>query len=421
MTMTLTPRLITNLALTVLLHNSVMAASYTPMTNQAVSWEGFAWQFGVWGNMLLDRVVDDGYTQTFYFDSNYPAGNMDDDAETCTRLAWEDISRHMGVFYGGGHGTVYKLKGWFSVVAFKNLDPANRYISSGNGRDGWDVWYNPKRKTFSCVVNSSWLRTHWKPFCDLNRSIMFWSACRTAVGANSVMRSAGGRVAYGYTGLDAYQDRKNLPAIFDRMNGRQPRTAKGSMRVAEVAFGGLADGYSQGGNWVTPDLRLLGNGRTTLCPAVEYLVGPNVWPRGNKVHASDVGFVMLDTFCVRFSSPIKSVMAHTATFKQIYFKDQMDRLFIMFDVNVKQGEDLRRVDVNNVRWNNDGTEIWFDYKGDCASAGFSITVDLKPGLVQALNTGSQGVPGLYLDGGDLQESGVAPNNHRFTWTFSRGF
>ena len=390
-------------------------AAWTPRTNRAVTWEGLAWEFGVWGQLLTTRIDPEGYSCESFVDRV-----KDDDPGRCTRQVWDRLSANVGIFYGCGHGDF----GEFAVVAFKTHDRADHYIEAGNGPQGWDVWDSRREGVSRCWVSDQWLRTNWRPNCDANRSIMWWGACYSAEGSarrSSIMQAAGGREAFGYIRKTKMKhDRQDIPAVFDRMNGR---VAVGTMRRSAQAFGGPGNGSSLGGTWVTRRLRRLGNGNTTLCPSVEHPAADDqdaVYPVGEGAPSSGTGYVILDTHCLTFTNTSKSVESSAPTNKSIIFRRNFPLIEDFLSFSISALPDADGFDITNVWWESD-SEIRFVWSADCYITEFTVECVLWAPLVRALEAeGSDTyVPALELDGGVLTKHGVAPNGDKFSWSFGR--
>lgn len=318
-------------------------AAWTPKLNLGVSWEGSVWELGYYGNLLISRIKPDGYICESYYNER-----EDDDPGLCTREAWDLLPTKFGIFYGGGHGNF----GNFAVVAFQQHKHAADYVKAGNGPLGWSVREDKDTNTFICWVSHSWLRANWKPTCDANRSIMWWGVCHSADGVtSSLIQAAGGREAFGYHGvITIADDKQNIPAIFDRMNGSEPKNAPGTMRRADQAFNPGGNGLTPGPRWVTRQLRRFGNGATTLCPSVLHPITQAVYPVGGDAPGSGTGYIVLDTHCATFVEIKKLVSDETPVSKTIIFypekpSEPYSDYFMAFQVLAApaSGVDVKRV------------------------------------------------------------------------------
>jgi hypothetical protein len=365
----------------------------TPERKQIKVWQPF-WR-NENGDMVLDAVVEkttgdkkQGYEfkeENRFADKKdkHPVNDAvppivtagkDDDVETCTRENWDNFPNDAGIALVHTHGNLQEVV----AEATKTYEAATNWWHKGTGTNYMTVVSNSNYECHMVLVYPQWFKKHWKPIFDKNKAIVVMASCQSAKG--NILDSVGGQLALGWDNICvAPQQTANVGMLLLYMDGIRPLGTPGSKRKSGDAFtAAAANHFIRAGS--NKDL-------TTLCPSVENPTIKNVKPKqGPGAGESGDGFITFDTGLVTNTIPVNQAL--------------------VFEI-------IGDVTISSNRWTGNN-RIDFHYQAwDCETA-YTVTVTAVAEKILGSKLGKQ-----QLDGGDYTLDGVAPNEHKFTWTFSR--
>jgi hypothetical protein len=242
-----------------------------------------------WGDadLFLDLIKDQGWQAVARYEDT--TGDKDDKFETCTidnYLKMKDTGMAYVVSHGepGAHDAVYAA---YTPAGKAAIDA---WIAGQPGMT-CETWRPPNNPNYpvGCYVAKvpgSWMTSHWKQTLNKNKAIFMWGICYS----DSIKDAAGGRWRSGYVNPTNEGECEGVNEQFlKRMNGTFDSARK---RTAGEAWGGGA-GY-------TSNVRMSGNGWTTLCPAP--MAERRVWPAGSAF-GFGFGCIIFDTYMNDTRSP----------------------------------------------------------------------------------------------------------------------
>lgn len=240
-----------------------LVPSYSPRENFLKIWEPCLWDVKTPitpgpGNEIVNAITAAMSNTQGYTVIRYPDTKKDDSYEKCTRKNWEAFAEGAGVAYMNTHGRKGVVVPVVAGTAKPKVPDADKYIrqwAEAPGTDWGDIRFDwwPKKKVWACEVQSKWFTRNWRNTFNANRSIVVIEACRSAKGSESVVKSCGGRIGFGYRGKVTDDDGiHNNGWLFGRMNGTRDDAFR---RVAGDALN--AGGYKR-------KFKKIGNDLTTL-------------------------------------------------------------------------------------------------------------------------------------------------------------
>ena len=334
-----------------------------PYKTRLYSWGPLNWTNDSFGqssgpiDVVLEQATNQGWVAKGYtFEDTTP---RDDDCGTCNLINFKELA-YAGLLALHAHGTSTLV----SAVYLETEAAADAWRS---GESGMTTYRWEEENIYSVDVSSSWFSSNWKSTHDLRKSLTTFVSCYAAKDTGSPVPSSGGRTMLGYTNtVYVYQAEYNNRKLFKRMSGTLDN---GDLRSAFDAFG---DGSGYSGD----DIVMLGNGWTTLCPAVV-----EHYPNGNPGDRTGWGCVLFDTYMD------DSIAADAALVKT-----------------------AGGATVSNMRWlsNEYGAYgVGFDFENR-TEAGATLRAVAE----KCVHKSSVGGEGRQLDG-----DGVTPNGDDLEWNF----
>lgn len=336
--------------------------AYSPRGNLYI-WEPCQWENHPKGvpasnaSAVESRVKDQDYIVYRLVDNTI----NDDDYGGCTLSNFMSL-QHAGLLYVATHGAaglIGAVWGEDKQLLIENWTKTEPLLTVHSCFWGFAV-YVPKE----------WPELIWKPMLDSSNAFVFITACHSSDQNPSFLDKCGGRVGFGYPGcVWPATSTENNKKLFGRMNGSLENA---TMRKAGLAYDGGAGYYD--------DLDIVGNGDTTLCPAVV-----KVQPTGT-VDESGSGYIEFDTY-MDDDTVANEALSH-----------------IVVGGNCT---------ISNEQWDGDAKgkyKIAFDWTG----AG-DFTVHMEAEAEYCTNWTYGGHLDHRLDG-----NGVAPNADDKMWNFQHG-
>ena len=362
--------------------------SESPGYAEITSWDPFAWknQEGAIAQTVRKGIINNttgaknqGYVANpaFLLEDT----SLSDTPGTCIRELWDTLPVGTGILEVTAHGQT----GSILAVAFSTKAAAKQWMEAGTGPANMKLYHftRPTTDAWTVEVSSQWFITNWQAQSNASKLIAFITGCEGAATSTknptSVVTAVGGRVGFSPNHVIqfAFAAGKAIQ-ILKNMNGTVPTTAPGSARSAAAAYSN-ADPMGS-------DLTMVGNGATTLCPAVAYPYQGNVSPTGVTSNSNyGTGQIVFDTHLRTTGVDPSAALTWRVT--------------------------SGTVTLSNFQWTNDYT-ITFIYTAN-EGGSFGVEMTAHANLIVPSNHGGQ-----QLDGGGLTSGGVAPNMVDFVWYFS---
>ena len=241
----------------------------------------------------------------------------DDDFGTCTLENFKAMANG-GILYIQTHGNI----GMIEAVRCKTEAAANAW--KGNEPDMY-VDYDYDDGYWKVLVKSEWFLNNWKPLLDQRKALVFLKACYGADGGTySIASSIGGQTVFAAHGIQIFAAVDTFfQAIVEMMNGtsflfKDDRSALGAFLTVKDKMN--AD-----------PLAMIGNGRSTLCPAPQ-----QVFPTSPEAAKAKWGCILFDTYMNNAIPAGTAVVPVTGTINSRQWGQ--DAFYIDFTHNGQKGK-----------------------------------------------------------------------------------
>ena len=245
----------------------------------------------------------------------------DDDFGTCTLENFKAMANG-GLLFVQSHGQI----GQMDVVWCKTEAAANAW--KGDEPDMY-VFYDNQNNRWKVIATSQWFLNNWKPFLDQRRALVFLKICCGADGFGaygymSVASCVGGQTVFAVHGEQVFAAADTFfQAVVEMMNGTSSHFKDD--RSALSAF------LTVKGKMNATPLDMVGDGRTTLCPAPQ-----QVFPTSVGGAKAKWGCILFDTYMDNSISAGTAVVPVTGTINSRQWGQ--DAFYIDFTHNGQSGK-----------------------------------------------------------------------------------